>query len=159
MSAPDFLSIVVPKRDILTRDVSPTLALLRTLIESPETARHWHEKVDLAIDGYNDSTAELFELTEVRAFIHALDAEFPYWLYFLSKRHLGLQCIAYCFLPPFLTPKAQREDFPRRLHDLLTRRWFPALNQIAAWVGMTDEELEALSDRSAHYLVHGRQRP
>lgn len=84
-----------------------------------------------------------------------LDDQFPFWLFFLSKSGTGLQCIAYCFLPPFLTPVGKAEIFPERLNDLLTQRWFPAMNQICDWVGFSEDEIEALTDRSVDYLLSG----
>lgn len=155
MSAPDFVTIVVAKQDVLATNTAPALEALRTLISSPEVARNWHEKIDFAVDGYNNTSAELFEIAEVREFVQQLDQEFPYWLYFLSKSHLGLQCIAYCFLPPFLTTDAKMSVFPARLDELLSRRWFPAMNHICEWVGMSEQEVQTLSDRSVRYLLGG----
>jgi hypothetical protein len=155
MSNPDFATIVASKEEILSGDTSGVLTALRALIVSPESALRWKEKVDFAIDGYNDVQWELFEIPEVREFIAALDDEFPFWLFFLSKHDLGLQCIAYCFLPPFLKPEARAQIFPERLDDLLSRRWFPAMNQVCDWVGLSESEIEKMSDRAVGYLLTG----
>jgi hypothetical protein len=98
---------------------------------------------------------ELFEIPEVRDFIAAIDDEFPFWLFFLSKHALGLQCISKCFLPPFLKPEAQARIFPEKLDDLLSRRWFPAMNQVCAWVRLSESEIEEMSNRSVEYLLMG----
>jgi len=155
MSNPDFVTIIASKEEILTGDTSGVLIALRLLITSPETAIRWREKVDFAIDGYNDVQWELFEMPEVRAFVASIDEEFPFWLFFLSKHALGLQCIAYCFLPPFLKPEARAHIYPERLNDLLSRRWFPAMNQVCDWVGLSEAEIEAMSDRAVEYLLTG----
>ena len=91
----------------------------------------------------------------MREFVYALDEHFPYWLFFLDKKALGLQCLAYCFLPPFLTREAKQRILPERLNDLLTKRWFPAMNQMCEAVGFSEEQIEALSDRSVQYLLGG----
>jgi hypothetical protein len=75
--------------------------------------------------------------------------------FLLSKRDTGLQCIAYCFLPPFLTQAAKAEIFPQQLDSLLSKRWFPAMNQLCDWVGMQEDDIEMLSDRSVQYLLGG----
>lgn len=155
MSNPDFVTIVASKEEVLAGDTSGVLTALRTLIASPESALHWKEKVDFAVDGYSDVQGELFEIPEIRDFIAAVDDKFPFWLFFLSKRALGLQCIAYCFLPPFLKPEARARIFPERLDDLLSRRWFPAMNQVCDWVGLSESEIERMSDRSVEYLLTG----
>ncbi len=54
MSVPDFVTIVVARQDILATDTAPALEALMTLIASPEAARNWREKVDFAVDGYNN---------------------------------------------------------------------------------------------------------
>jgi hypothetical protein len=155
MTEPDFVTIIASKAEVLSGDTQSILGALRALIATQATALKWRERVDFVIDGYNDTQWELFEIQEVREFIAKLDEEFPFWLFFLSKRDLGLQCIAYCFLPPFLTPEARARIFPERLDDLLTRRWFPAMNQISDWVGMTEAENEAMTNRAVEYLLSG----
>ena len=153
--SPDFITIVVPRQEIQAGNKANVLESLKTLISSPETARKWFERVDIAIDGYNQTREELFEIVEVRNFVQELDDEFPFWLFFLSKRDTGLQCIAYCFLPPFLTQAAKAEIFPQQLDSLLSKRWFPAMNQLCDWVGMQEDDIEMLSDRSVQYLLGG----
>lgn len=155
MADPDFVTIVASKEEVLSGNTESVLAAFRSLISSPETALMWREKVDFAIDGYNDVQWELFEIEQVRDFVARIDEQFPFWLFFLSKRDLGLQCVAYCFLPPFLKPDARARIFPERLDDLLSRRWFPAMNQICDWVGLSEHEIEAMSDRSVKYLLTG----
>ena len=153
--SPEFITIVVTRQEIQAGNKTNVLESLKTLISSPETARKWFERVDIAIDGYNETREELFEIVEVRNFVQELDDEFPFWLFFLSKRDTGLQCIAYCFLPPFLTQAAKTEIFPQQLDSLLSKRWFPAMNQLCDWVGMQEDDIEMLSDRSVQYLLGG----
>lgn len=147
--------IVVSREEVVAKDTASVLDALRVLVASPEAALSLFESVDIAFHGYNDRHAELFEIQEVREFVYALDEQFPYWLFFLDKSALGLQCLAYCFLPPFLTQEAKQTVYPERLDDLLTKRWFPAMNQICEWVGFTEEEISILTDRSVEYLLAG----
>lgn len=155
-SDPDFLiTIIASKQEVLAGNTASVLNSLRALISTPETALRWRENVDFAIDGYNDVHWELFEIPEVRDFVARIDAQFPYWLFFLSKQALGLQCVAYCFLPPFLKPEARAHIFPERLNALLTKRWFPAMNHICDWAGLPEEEIEAMSERAVEYLLTG----
>ena len=91
--SPDFVTIVVTRQEIQAGNKTNVLESLKTLISSPETARKWFERVDIAIDGYNETREELFEIVEVRNFVQELDDEFPFWLFFLSKRDTGLQCM------------------------------------------------------------------
>jgi hypothetical protein len=155
MSIPDFKTIVASKEEVMAGDTSGVLTTLRTLIASSESALHWKENVDFAIHGFEEVQWELFEIPEVREFIAAVDDQFPFWLFFLSKHAPGLQCIAYCFLPPFLKPEARARILPERFDDLLGRRWFPAMNQVCDWVGLSESEIESMSERSVAYLLRG----
>lgn len=147
--------IVVSREEVISKDTSSALEALRALVVSPEAALQYFEAVDIAFHGYNDWREELFEIQEVREFVYALDKQFPYWLFFLDKKALGLQCIAYCFLPPFLTQEAKQRIFPERLNKLLTTRWFPAMNHVCEAVGFSEEQIEELTDRSVRYLLGG----
>lgn len=146
------LFIVVPRVDIESCTIGPTLDALSVLVRSPQDAANWRERVDILFEGFDDSPAELFEIESVRRFVQMLDDQFPYWLYFLSKAHLGLQCILLCLLPPFLTEEAKARYFPDAIGSLLLDRWFPAMNYICAYVSMDEKEIEALSRRSMDYF-------
>lgn len=147
--------IVVSKAEVDAMETASVMNVLRSLVSSPERAASLFEMVDIAFQGYDDTTQELFEIDRVRDCVRKLDEQFPYWLYFLDKSQTGLQCLAYCFMPPFLTAEGRREHFPDRLNDLLTTRWFPAMNQICEWTGFTERQIEALTDRTLDYLLVG----
>jgi hypothetical protein len=151
-----FLMVVISKEDVETGDISPSLRALNRLIESPKTARQFAERVDIAFHGYDHVTLELFEVPEVRSFVHKLDEKFPYWLFFLSKHHLGLKCLLLCFLPPCLTDTAHAETFPARIDELLTQRWFPAMNHICSYARFSEQEVKSMTDHVIAYIAHGR---
>lgn len=114
------------------------------------------ERVDIAFYGYDDDPRELFEIQEVRQYVSDLDVKFPFWLFFLSKKHLGLQCLLWCNLPPYLTPEGRADIFPRRIGELLTKRWFPAMNHVCNFAGYSEEQVELLTDRAIEYINNGR---
>ena len=147
--------IVVSSDEVLSEDIEPALGTLKKLTESPQVARSYREIVDIAFHGYDDYPEELFEIPEVRNYVYKLDEQFPFWLYFLSKMHLGLQALLLCFLPPYLKEEAKQEIFPERINDLLTKRWFPALNHIGDYVGMAETENEAIMERTIQYIFNG----
>jgi hypothetical protein len=60
-----------------------------------------------------------------------------------------------CFLPPYLKEEAKQEIFPESINDLLTNRWFPALNHIGDFVGMSENENKAISERTIQYIFNG----
>ncbi|MGO9950839.1 MAG: hypothetical protein ACLPN1_01355 [Dissulfurispiraceae bacterium] len=150
------LIVVVSRVEVEAMDTSAALGVLRKLTDSPDTAREFLEGVDIAFHGYDHDQQELFEIGEVRNFVYKLDEEFPFWLFFLSKQYSGLQCLLRCFLPPFLTEEARSEVFPERINQLLTKRWFPAMNQMCSYVGFSDNQIEQLTERAMAYIETGR---
>ncbi len=152
----DPLVVVVSRSEVEAGDILPSLGVLRPLTGSPETAREFYEPVDIAFHGYDHVTLELFEIPEVREFVHKLDEEFPFWLFFLSKRYPGLQCLLLCFLPPFLTEEGRAETFPERIGQLLTKRWIPAMNHICEYVAFSEQQITQLTDRVMAYVTKGR---
>ncbi|MQY24863.1 AIPR family protein [Nocardia aurantia] len=152
LDAADRIAIVISREQIESGEVDTILNVLGSLYDSPSKARKTVGIVDLLIDGYNDTSAELFEIEEVRAYIHNLDAAFPYWLYFSNLNSSSLQLIALCFLPPFLTREAQRAEFGPRLQDILIKRWIPALNHMAQISGLTHTELNKRFSAVVGYL-------
>lgn len=152
----DPLVIVISRDEVEAMDTSVALDTFKKLTKSPNTAREFVERVDIAFFGYDHTREELFEIAEVRNFVHQLDEQFPFWLYFLSKRHLGLQCLLLCLLPPFLTEEARSKIFPERINDLLTKRWFPAMNHICEYAGFSESQIEQLTERALAYITKGR---
>lgn len=148
----DMLHLVIARSDIESGDIGPTLLTLRQMISSREYARAAQGILDLRIDGYDETDAELSEIDAVRSFMRALDDEFPYWLYFSNTHTSSLQMIALCFLPPFLTREGKKQHFGPRLGRLLLDRWIPALNSVADFAGLNDDELRARSDEAIGYF-------
>ena len=154
---PDELFLVVSRRAVEAGDLTEILGSLNHLISTIEMARRYRESVDISFEGYDHDRRELFEIQEVRDFVYKLDEQFPYWLFFLDKRLLGLRCLAWCFLTHGLTEEAQREAHAHQLDELLERRWFPALNALSRAVGLNEIERRDISDRSVEYLINGPQ--
>lgn len=151
----DPFGVIVSRDEVETLDTGPSLSMLRQLTASPATARRFFERLDIAFHGYDETTQELFEIVEVRDFVYKLDEQFPFWLFFLSKHYLGLQCLLLCFLPPFLTEEGRSEVFPERIERLLTKRWFPAMNHICEYAAFSEQDIERLSDRVLAYIRSG----
>ncbi|MCL4852445.1 MAG: hypothetical protein KJZ78_13820 [Bryobacteraceae bacterium] len=147
--------IVVSREEIESRDTSAVLGTLKSCIASTETVQAYFEKVDVAFHGYNEDSRELFEIPEVREYVGLLDDAFPYWLFFLTKSGLGLQCIMLCFMPPYLTEAARRTVLPQKLDELLSKRWLPAMNEACISAGFSEQQIEDLTNNVVDYFIDG----
>jgi hypothetical protein len=150
----DFLTIVISREQVDAGDISEPLSVLRQLLNR-EAAIKFCERVEIGVAGFDDDPRELYEIEEVRSLVHKLDSEFPYWLYFLTKRGTGLSFILSCFCPPFLTQEARASIWNERIADYLSKRGFPALNHVCEAAGCSEEEIKRLTDRSTEYVLNG----
>jgi hypothetical protein len=151
----DYVAIIVSRDEVNAQDTSSVMAVLKPLMSSPEAALKAFERFDISFHGYDDVQWEIYEIPEIRQFVANLDQSFPYWLFFLTKKTPGLQAVTLCFLPPFLTPQARERILPQRLADLLSNRWFPAMEYICRAVGFTEEQIEQLTNDVADYYTQG----
>ena len=156
--ADETLAIVIARDEVEASDTAFTLEIFGRLLSTPETIRNFCLRVDVAFDGYSNVRDELFEMPAVRQYVSELDSKFPYWLYFLSRRHNGLGCIARCFLLPYLTEKAQAERHPKQLAELIENRWGPALNHICSACGHSQAEADELLSSAMNYFKYGREK-
>lgn len=151
----DPLCIVVSRAEVDRKDLVAPLATLRHLTSSLDMVRQFRERVDISFDGYSDNTEELWEIPAVRNYVFALDEQFPFWLYFLSRHHNGLQCIGLCMLPPFLTDEARIRIHTERMADLMTERWEPALSHLCRSAGVDDSVAHELLLSGMDYFKYG----
>ncbi|HQT64291.1 MAG: hypothetical protein B7Z75_04605 [Acidocella sp. 20-57-95] len=149
----DNISIVISRSEVESCDIDPALETLKTFVQSAEIIADYFEKLDISFYGYDQDPRELFEIPEVRKYVYKLDEKFPYWLFFLSKSHFGLQCLLLCFLPPHLSKEAKIRLFPAEIERILAKRWFPAMDQICKHVGFSDVQVEELMDRVVKYIA------
>lgn len=149
------LLIVISRDEVMRQDITCPLTTLKHLIANRENIRANMLNVDVSFSGYENTREELFEIPEVRNYVYALDAQFPFWLYFLSRHFLGLQCLAYCHLLPYLTPEARAKSHPQKLAELVENRWAPALFQICSATGHTEGEADALLESAMEYFASG----
>jgi hypothetical protein len=155
----DPVLIVVSREEVEARHTSSIMRILRSCLVSTERMLGFFERIDVLFHGYDDDTRELCEIDAVREYVSLLDSEFPYWLFFLTKEGLGLQCIMYCLMPPYLSEKGRRTVLPQKLDELLSVRWFPAMNQLCLAVGFSERQIEDLTNRTVDYFFNGPRHP
>lgn len=153
----DPVIITISRKEVEALQTSSAMSVLRSCLVSTQRALGLFEKLDVAFHGYNDDPRELCEIPEVREYVGVLDDQFPYWLFFLTKQGLGLQCIMYCLMPPYLSEEGRRTLLPRKLDELLSQRWFPAMNQLCMTVGFSEQQIQELTTSSVNYFINGPQ--
>jgi hypothetical protein len=153
----DPVIITISREEVEALQTSSVMSVLRSCLVSTQRVLALFEKLDVAFHGYNDDPRELCEIPEVREYVSVLDCQFPYWLFFLTKQGLGLQCIMYCFMPPYLSEEGRRTILPRKLDELLSKRWFPAMNQLCMAVDFSEQQIQELTTSVVNYFINGPQ--
>jgi len=158
MALSDSLFVIISRDDIEAADITAPLNTLSRLLDR-DVALRFREGVDIGIHGYDSDVRELYEIPEVRDYIRKLDEKFPYWCYFLSTKARGLAWVVSCFCPPHLTPKTKAEIWPKRIGDYLERRGFPAMNRMCEITGVSESEIQKMSERILGYFFTGPETP
>lgn len=58
-----------------------------------------------------------------------------------------------CFLLPFLKEEVANNINSKKLGELLSRRWFPAMNNISNYAGLSDIEIDEMTDKVVAYIT------
>lgn len=154
----DLLCMVIPKEDIESGDLSNALTILNRIRVKKKMARHFRDKVDISIFGYQDDPRELFELPEVRKWVRKLDREFPYWFFFLSKEMPGLLFITYALCKYSKLPEGGFELNGESLSKFVLAHFGP-MNEICISVDYSEKEIKELSKSVISYYSGGELPP
>ncbi len=77
-------------------DLRPALSALEPLLADAQTVRRFQGRLHLFVGGYDDDPRELWEITEVRQYLRALDRRFPFWFWFVDPTDPGLLLMVGC---------------------------------------------------------------
>ena len=89
----DYLLVVIPRCDVERHDLTYAMSILNKLIADAASIKQFKSKVSISFDGYNDDDREIFEIEEIRKYMHSLTVKFPYWFYFINKNDSNLRII------------------------------------------------------------------
>lgn len=137
--------LVLPRPQIEAGNIDEALALLQKLVSEPEVMLSCCGRVSLVIDGYNDDPRELFEIAEVRAFIQALDARWPYWYFFLSQADDSIKLLESCLCDSIEVVPGVNAIDTEQLTASLTRH-FAALNKLCETINLPEHRAEEISE-------------
>jgi hypothetical protein len=109
------------REQIEAGDVKVVLAFLKSLcVLEPEAAelnilRRLQSNIGIFVDGYNDDSRELFQISEVRSYFQKLHSVWPYGLYFFNRELRTLQLLVLCHVEPKFEPNPQSGELVLRV--------------------------------------------
>lgn len=89
----------IDKFDVERLAIEEPLKALDAMASSAVNTREYAGRVEFMFSGYEDDPRELYSIHEVRKFVRALTARFPYWFHFCTKSGDSLWVVIQCLLP------------------------------------------------------------
>ena len=125
-----------------------------------ELAYECKGKLEICLFGYDDDPRELFEIEEVRQYVALLDEALPELFFFVptGKPASTLRLFIFCLMPVSWEGDRSTRDVTRRvIVDLepmgeFLERHFVGLNLMSEWVGLTEIEIERISESALSWL-------
>lgn len=96
MSSVGPVIISVSRAEWTAGDIGPALGPLQMMVRSREALMQWNGRVQIGIDGLNDDPREIYEVPEVRAYLHALTLQFPFWFHVCDRSSSTLKSLMFC---------------------------------------------------------------
>lgn len=148
----NFMFIRVPRTEIESGDINPTLWQLNRLRTDKASAQKYRSALSFDIVGYEEIPKELIEIRDVQNFMAKLDKEFPYWFYFLPKIDDSLKFILFSVCPHYRESaggewRVQQERFMKFMSE-----HHAALEEMFDLAEISDEERQWTRDEINTYF-------
>lgn len=137
--------LMFSRQQIESGDIGEPLEFLRGLTADPQAALDYCGRISLMVDRYNDDPREIFEISEVRAFIKGIDVQWPYWFFFLSPADDSIKLLESCLCDTIeVIPGVASIDLDQMERALA--RHFGAMNRLCEALNVPEEQIEEISE-------------
>jgi serine/threonine protein kinase len=110
----------VSYEDVGSCDIETVFGALNRFLDSRESVIAGRGRVTLSFEGYDNDPRDLYDISEVRSYVSALDQAFPYWFYFADLNNDTVKLLALCLCRVVKVgngSKPHTEDFQKFLFD------------------------------------------
>jgi hypothetical protein len=88
--------LLISRREVEAADLASVLSRLKVFLATREDAWRYRGQMTLVVDGYNHDPRELVDIPEVRTLLRRLEAEWPYWAYFVNQVDDSIKLLLSC---------------------------------------------------------------
>jgi len=156
----DYILYMVGRDEVELRDVSRMKEFRNRLCSNKELTLHCQGKIEIAFDGYNDDSRELFEIDEVREYVAIMDEALPELFFFARTEEPAttLKFFVFCLAGICREGERSTPGNPQKIivdFDVLGpffNRHFTYLNYISEWLGLTQEETKRIGDAAVKVM-------
>jgi hypothetical protein len=146
----DGLELYATRAEVEGGNIAGVSAMLSKLL-APEVARRVQGRLFFGIRGYEDDPKDLWEFPEVRRWMQALDAKFPYWFYFMDLGpHSTLALLAFSLCQYEKVPGGKQIP-PEELRRFLLSG-LAAMNVLCKRIGESQERVGHRSEEIVKFF-------
>lgn len=143
--------VIISREDVENLDINPTVDVLRSLVERESEPTNIRGRLQLGFHGFDSDSRELWDVSEVRTFVRALDAQFPYWFFLVDLRSETLKLLVFCLCRTSRVLPGATAVHPGDLQAFLETH-FSAMNQLLDHWRMSEDENEHVTNEIVDYF-------
>jgi len=147
------LACVISRDEIESQDFSGAIGFFNRILVNSSLARKRQGTVEISIYGYDLDPRELFEISEVRYYLQALEPRIKHWFFFLSSaptsHSLKLLMSCVCGVQTFKAGYIEINQMDKAAFMLRNFDW---LNEITEELNLPPEENERISQAIFEYF-------
>ncbi len=121
--------LLISRREVEQADLPSVLSRLKVFLATREDAWLYRGQMTLVVDGYNHDPRELVDIPEVRTLLRRLEAEWPYWAFFLNQLDHTINLWAACLCGDVFPGGGQVQIDVQKLRELLIQG-FVGMNEL-----------------------------
>jgi len=130
--------------------IGAAMAQLLPLAEDPQKVRHYRQRLLLEVCGWGD-VALVDRYRQLRPFMQALDAQWPYWMHFLSLEDDQWAMLLRCLLPDDDPAFVPGSVYSRRL-AYLSARWSTAMVYLYRASALEHAQGDAVAEQATRMM-------
>ena len=140
--------IGIKQDSVKAQNIQGVLKFANLFASSAENAWNTRGNVRLVFTGYSDDARELWEISEVRAYVKKLVTAWPEWMFFLDTSDQTLQVCFMCLAQMERTADSSKQRIVGLTPEVLTDG-FCGINRICDKYHFSDEVCEIASRKVA----------
>lgn len=143
--------IEVKNKSIKQQDISGVLKFAQLFTSTKQNAWNTCGGVSLVFDGYCSDPRELWEISEVRAYVKKLTTAWPSWMFFLDGSRHSLVVLFMCLCAMERTDNPNKQRVVNLPHDLLSVG-FEGVRQICTQFNFGEDKFQQVWSGVAKHL-------
>jgi hypothetical protein len=148
------VQLVISHDDVLNCDIKELAEILNGILESRQNVIDGRGMIALSFDGYEDDPRDVWDISEIRRYVAALDAAFPYWFYFLHPKADTLRVLCLCLCAVVKAGSGvnpEPEDFKLFFYD-----HFAAVNRLCDTFNLGEATRTSITREIMEYFAPNR---